>query len=176
MWAVGRSPYGWVNSDLEPWPGVDVVADGLPLGDDTFDYIVSIHTLPELPYPDLDRAIQELHRVLRQGGVLRLSLPDLDKAIQAYLHKDVDYFLIPDEVTTTMAGELMVQLTWYGRSIRMSPSSWRPSSSREMAFRNLEPAHFARRAAAFRHRRSPASFSRGRSGANSGQPKPGIAA
>ena len=152
-WGCGPiTPYGWVNSDLEPWPGVDVVADiraGLPLGDNTFDYIVSIHTLPELPYPDLDRAIQELHRVLRPGGVLRLSLPDLDKAIQAYLHKDVDYFLIPDEVTTTMAGKLMVQLTWYGRSRSMFTFELAAELLSRNGFRNLQACPFRETGSSF---------------------------
>jgi SAM-dependent methyltransferase len=119
-WGCGPiTPYGWVNSDIEPGPGVDVVADiraGLPLPDDGFDYIVSIHTLPELSYAALDHALLELRRVLRPGGVLRLSLPDLDRAIRAYATKDIDYFLIPDEVVKTLSGKMIVQLLWYGRS------------------------------------------------------------
>ena len=98
-WGCGPiTPYGWVNSDIQPGPGVDVVADiraGLPLPDEAFDYVVSIHTLPELSYADQDRALLELRRVLKPGGVLRLSLPDFDKAIRAYATKDIDYFLIP---------------------------------------------------------------------------------
>jgi predicted SAM-dependent methyltransferase len=108
-----------VNSDIQAGPGVDVVADicaGLPLPDDSFDYIVSIHTLPELSYADQDRALLELRRVLRPGGVLRLSLPDLDKALRAYATKDIDYFLIPDEQVQSLSGKMIVQLLWYGRS------------------------------------------------------------
>jgi predicted SAM-dependent methyltransferase len=123
-WGCGPiTPYGWVNSDIEPGPGVDVVADirkGLPLPDDSFDYIVSIHTLPEIPYRDLDRALQELRRVLTPGGVLRLSLPDLDKAIQAYVSRDIDYFfLIPDDEVKSISSKMIVQLLWYGRSRTM---------------------------------------------------------
>lgn len=32
--------------------------------------------------------VVEVRRVLKPGGVLRLGLPDLDKALQAYLRKD----------------------------------------------------------------------------------------
>lgn len=123
-WGCGPiTPYGWVNSDIQPGPGVDVVADirqGLPLPDNAFDYIVSIHTLPEIPYADLDGALQELWRVLAPGGVLRLSLPDLDKALMAYTSRDIDYFfLIPDEVVRSISGKMIVQLLWYGQSRSM---------------------------------------------------------
>jgi predicted SAM-dependent methyltransferase len=95
-WGCGPiAPYGWMNSDINPWPGVDVVADiraGLPLPEGGFDYIVSIHALGDLPYVALDPAVGELRRVLRKGGVLRLGLPDLDKEIAEYVAKDADYF------------------------------------------------------------------------------------
>lgn len=119
-WGCGpNTPYGWVNSDIQAHPGVDVVADiraGLPLPDNEFDYVVSIHALPEIPYPQLDAALGELRRVLKPGGVLRLGLPDLDKAIRAYLAKDPDYFLIPDDHVKSLSGKMIVQLTWYGVS------------------------------------------------------------
>jgi SAM-dependent methyltransferase len=122
-WGCGPiTPFGWVNSDIEVAPGVDVVADirqGLPFPDDHFDYIVSIHVLPELAYRELDPALEELRRVLKPGGVLRLSLPDLDLAIDAYRSKDVDYFLIDDDEVRSLAGKMIVQLLWYGRSRSM---------------------------------------------------------
>jgi SAM-dependent methyltransferase len=122
-WGCGPlTPFGWVNSDIEPGPGVDVVADirrGLPFPDDYFDYIVSIHVLPELAYRELDPALIELRRVLKPGGVLRLSLPDMDLAINAYRNNDVDYFLIGDDEVKSLAGKMIVQLLWYGRSRSM---------------------------------------------------------
>lgn len=122
-WGCGPlTPFGWVNSDIEAGPGIDVVADirqGLPFPDNHFDYIVSIHVLPELSYRELDPALRELRRVLKPGGVLRMSLPDLDLAINAYRSKDVDYFLIGDDEVRSLAGKMIVQLLWYGRSRSM---------------------------------------------------------
>jgi predicted SAM-dependent methyltransferase len=122
-WGCGPlTPYGWVNSDIAAWPGVQVVADirqGLPLPDDEFDYITSIHALPEIPYSEMDNALRELRRVLRPGGVLRLCLPDMDKAIEAYRAKDPDYFLVGDEHVKSLAGKMIVQLTWFGTSRSM---------------------------------------------------------
>ncbi len=120
-WGCGpKTPYGWVNSDIAPFPGVDVVADilsGLPFPDNSFDVIVSIHVLPEIPYRSLPAALSELRRVLCPGGVLRLALPDMNKAIQAYRNDDVDYFfLIPDEEAYSISSKMITQLLWYGQS------------------------------------------------------------
>jgi predicted SAM-dependent methyltransferase len=145
-WGCGPiTPYGWVNSDIQAGPGVDVVADiraGLPLAADSFDYIVSIHALPELPYADLDCTLAELHRVLKPGGVLRLGLPDLDKAIQAYAAKDIDYFLIPDEAIKSLAGKMIVQLSWYGRSRSMFTAEFMAELLARGGFHSIQSCPF----------------------------------
>ena len=145
-WGCGPiTPYGWVNSDLVANPGVEIVADirrGLPLPSGTFDYAVSIHALPEIPYGDLDRTLGELYRVLRPGGVLRLGLPDMDKAIRAYLAKDVDYFLIPDEHIRSLSGKMIVQLTWYGVSRSMFTVEFSTELLGRAGFRRMEECSF----------------------------------
>src|SRR5207244_9139214 len=102
--------------DQRPYGGVEVVADildGLPLEGDSMDYAVSIHALQEVPYPRLVPVLRELWRVLKPGGVLRLVLPDLDKGVQAYLRRDRDYFLIPDEEAKSIGAKFIVHLLWY---------------------------------------------------------------
>jgi SAM-dependent methyltransferase len=118
----GRGEPGWVNSDLKEGPGIDISCDirhGLPVPDDTFDYVVSIHALPMISYPDLVPVLAELRRVLKAGGVLRLSLPDLDKGISAYLRRDTDYFLVPDEDVASYGGKFIVHMLWYGYRVPM---------------------------------------------------------
>jgi len=120
-WGCGPlTPYGWINSDIVGFPGVDVVGDvlqGLPFDDDSFDVIVSIHALPEIPYRQQNTALRELYRILKPGGTIRFSLPDLDKALQAYRARDIDYFfLIPEDEVQTLSGKMIVQLLWYGQS------------------------------------------------------------
>lgn len=108
---------GWINADLRPWPGVDVVGDireGLALRSDSLDRIVSTHALQELPYRDLLPALRELHRLLRPGGVLRLGLPDFDRAIEAYRCRDRAYFLVPDEEAASLGGKLVAHVMWCG--------------------------------------------------------------
>jgi SAM-dependent methyltransferase len=109
---------GWVNSDLKESEGV-VAADirqGLPFETNSFDYVVSIHALPELEYPELLPALVELRRIVKPAATLRLGLPDLDKSVDAYRRGDRGYFQIPDEEMQTLGGKLAAHLVWYGYS------------------------------------------------------------
>lgn len=110
---------GWINSDIKDEPGVDLVADirqGLPLDTDSVDYAISIHALPEFAYPELVPALEELRRVLKPGGTLRLALPDLRRGIDAYLAGDEGYFKVPPEDASSLGGRFIVQMLWYGYS------------------------------------------------------------
>jgi predicted SAM-dependent methyltransferase len=119
-WGCGEFPEpGWLNSDIKSTPGIDIVADvrtGLPLETDSIDYVVSVHALPELPYPDLVPALAELRRVLKPGGVLRLALPDLDRGIAAYQNGDAEYFHVPDEEARSIGAKFVTQMIWFGYS------------------------------------------------------------
>jgi predicted SAM-dependent methyltransferase len=117
-WGCGPCPTeGWINCDAKDGPGIDLccdIRDGLPLDDGSVDCIAAIHVLQDLPYADIAAALRELRRVLRPGGVLRLGLPDLDKAIDAYWHNDRCYFYVPDSDARSVAAKLVTQITWYG--------------------------------------------------------------
>lgn len=98
---------------------MDLVADirkGLPLAAETIDYAVSIHALPEFAYTELQTVLEELRRVLKPGGVLRLALPDLRRGIDAYLRGDMDYFQVDPEEVRSQGGRFIVHMLWYGYS------------------------------------------------------------
>lgn len=122
-WGCGASGEpGWINSDLKDGPGIQISADirdGLPLDDNSLDYAVSIHALPMISYPDLVPVLQELRRMLKPGGVLRLTLPDVDRTIQAYLRHDREYFLVPDDEVDCYGGKFIVHLLWYGYTVTL---------------------------------------------------------
>jgi SAM-dependent methyltransferase len=117
-WGCGPfTPRGWIHLDRETRNGVAVVhdmRDGLPLRDASVDYAVAVHALQDLAYLDVVPALAELRRVLRPGGALRLALPDLDRAIDAYRAGDREYFYIPDGDAASTGGKLIAQIVWYG--------------------------------------------------------------
>lgn len=119
-WRCGRKGEpGWINADRQSGAGIDLsgdIRDGLPLESDSVDYVVSVHALQEVPYPDVRGTLEELRRVLRPGGFLRLVLPDLDRPIEAYRTRDNSCFQVPDETAASLSGKMIVHLLWYGHS------------------------------------------------------------
>jgi predicted SAM-dependent methyltransferase len=119
-----RAP-GWINADRRAEPGIDVAGDlcaGLPLANGSVDYIVAMHVLQDLPYLHIVPALLELRRVLRRCGALRAGVPDLERAIAAFLRGDRGYFHVPDDEVRSAGGKLVVQAIWYG-SVR-TPFTW----------------------------------------------------
>src|SRR5262245_55610801 len=152
-WACGEwiAP-GWINSDIKDVPGADFscdIRDGLPLADGALDYVVSIHTLPELPLAEQVPALSELRRVLREGGVLRLVLPDLVKGVDAYRSGDRSYFLVPDEDMETLGGKLITQLVWYGYSRTPFVSEFIEELLRKAGFGTVHHVAFRQTASSF---------------------------
>jgi predicted SAM-dependent methyltransferase len=73
---------GWEILNILPGPDVDHVGDAVDLArfeDATFDAVYGSHVLEHFDYKDgLLAALKEWLRVLKPGGVLHLSVPDLD--------------------------------------------------------------------------------------------------
>ncbi|CCH54198.1 methyltransferase type 11 [Fibrisoma limi BUZ 3] len=61
------------------------LAKPLPFPDQTFDNVYSFHVAEHLSVADGDRVAREMYRVLKPGGVCRLSTPDLAFFAQDYL-------------------------------------------------------------------------------------------
>ena len=78
----------FINVDAQPFPHVHIVTDDIAcLGDfDTgsVDLVYMCHILEHVKRNDLKNVLSEMKRILKCGGVLRLSVPDFDCLIEVY--------------------------------------------------------------------------------------------
>jgi len=112
-----NAPPGWLNCDIAPARGVHLRMDlrrGIPLQTASVDCIAAIHVLQDLAWDQIAPALDELYRVLKTGGVIRVAVPDLDNAIRAYLGGDARYFYVPDRDAKSIGAKLVTQIVWYG--------------------------------------------------------------
>ncbi len=69
---------GWVNIDIYPYEGVDIVADltkKFPLEDNSVDHIYSADFLEHIPSESKIHIMNEIWRVLKLGGIMEHSIP-----------------------------------------------------------------------------------------------------
>lgn len=84
---IGAGPVsipGWLNTD---YVSGDVFLDlgrPLPFPDGTFKYVFGEHVIEHLPEAVGFALMKEIRRVLRPGGVLRFTTPELPKLIAIY--------------------------------------------------------------------------------------------
>jgi len=80
---------GWLNVDLdfESMPGVCAdLAAVLPFRDASVDLMHSEDFIDQLELEQARVFLDECHRILKPGGVIRILTPDLEKLAQLYLH------------------------------------------------------------------------------------------
>jgi predicted SAM-dependent methyltransferase len=77
----------FINVDTCPAPHVHYVQDACDLSvfpDDHADLLYACHLLEHIDRENLKRVLWEWSRVLKPGGILRLSVPDFDRLVAAY--------------------------------------------------------------------------------------------
>lgn len=92
---LGCGPHamkGWLNYDVDPGLNrMDIVPFDLSLGklphtDSSVDFIFSEHFIEHITRDQGLKLLKECYRVLKPGGVLRLSTPDLETLIRSYMN------------------------------------------------------------------------------------------
>ena len=84
-----RQVSGWLNVDVaDSEYDVDIAAGRLPWATDSFDEVVAQHVVEHLELmAELIPLLTELHRVMRPGGTIWLSCPDMEKVTRSYLEQ-----------------------------------------------------------------------------------------
>ena len=77
------------------------LAAGIPLEDEVAHYIFSSHFFEHLYQNEASHLLTDCHRVLKEGGLLRISIPDLEYAIGLYESGEKEnmlksYFFVED--------------------------------------------------------------------------------
>lgn len=109
---------GWTHVDKIDY-GTNIVADilvGLPFLDDHFDFVLMNHVLQTFTYNEHETVLKEVRRVMKPGATLRILVPDLDKAINAYNKGKFDYFPIADDIEKDLSGKFARYLFWHGET------------------------------------------------------------
>lgn len=83
----GNTLDGWLNSDYEPALSDVVHLDAtgtFPFGDGVFDFVFSEHMIEHVSYGGGLAMLRECHRVMKPGGRIRISTPDLAFLVDLY--------------------------------------------------------------------------------------------
>lgn len=85
---------GWINVDIDSEVAdlVQDLRDPLPYANDSFDFIFAEHFIEHLTQVDAKNLLQECYRVLKRGGVLRLTTPSLYILLTNYLKGDLNHW------------------------------------------------------------------------------------
>jgi predicted SAM-dependent methyltransferase len=104
----GHHLQGWINIDNYPAPLAIDLNWGLPFVAGSVRFVYLAHLLEHLFYPKQTHwLLDEIHRVLAPGGIVRIVVPDIEQCLRAYVDDNEPYFSarrehwtsIPDDAT-----------------------------------------------------------------------------
>jgi predicted SAM-dependent methyltransferase len=115
---------GWVNIDNNSDNNITRLdlnwdfTNPLPYPNGSVDFIFNEHLVEHLTVEESRAALTDFLRVLRPGGVLRVAMPDLQLAIDKYLHlpieEDASMATFGLEFVQTRAERLNMAFRWWG--------------------------------------------------------------
>lgn len=117
-------PAGWVNADTDPRWAAPHPASLWPTHQGKLDLIVANHVLQMVEWPQLVPFLLDCRDGLRDGGVLRLLVPDARAAISALHKRDAAWFPIADEHERSVDGKFCMYLTQAGATRSIFTAEW----------------------------------------------------
>lgn len=91
--AQSNSIDGWLNVDIHPKSETVAYMDAtepFPFSDNSLDYIFSEHMIEHISFEDGHFMLKECFRVLKKGGKIRISTPDLAFLFGLYSKEKTD--------------------------------------------------------------------------------------
>jgi hypothetical protein len=120
----------------------DIIVDGLPLESDSMELVYCSPALQSFPAHELVPALRELRRVLKPGGLLRLCVPDFERALHAYGPERQSWHWCWE--WETQDGNFLTQLTNYGYGRSLFTSNFVDELLRKAGFCDIRAAAFGR--------------------------------
>lgn len=62
-----------------------------PIESESYDLVYSQATLEHLSDDAIDRTLRESHRILKPGGGIHITVPDMDLALEKYFQRDIEW-------------------------------------------------------------------------------------
>jgi len=84
---------GWINIDARSYEHVHVVSDGFELrefADEAISEIYLCHVLEHFSFEEAKALLKNLKLKMREGGIIRISVPSFDKLIEVYMLSGAD--------------------------------------------------------------------------------------
>ncbi len=129
---------GWKILNILPGPDVDYVGNCTDLAqfaDSSVDEVYASHVLEHLGYgEDLSRALEAIRRILKPGGRLRISVPDLDVLFRLYLNPDSDQSM-RWQIMRIIYGGQVDEYDYHKLGFSWDSLSW---YLRQIGFRNIQ--------------------------------------
>ncbi len=79
---------GWINVDARPKQHVHLISEGFDLdqfADKAIEEIYMCHVLEHFSFKEAEALLMKLKVKLRNGGVIRISVPNIDRLIDIYM-------------------------------------------------------------------------------------------
>lgn len=107
-----RPRQGYLHMDINPdLVGLDYVGPmwAIPVNDDTFDEVLSVHVIEHAPRPMWLPTLREWLRVLLPGGMMQADTPNFDRNIRLYLDggwmRDYETLTHDEQMSCSLHGE-----------------------------------------------------------------------
>jgi predicted SAM-dependent methyltransferase len=131
-----RNSPKFINVDAQPFPHVHIVTDDITCLADfdtgTVDLVYMCHILEHIKRNDLKSVLSEMKRILKNGGVLRLSVPDFDHLIDVYNASGKDINTISHQLMGGQDHQFNIHYSVFNRQ-------WLSQLLKEVGFREVAP-------------------------------------